>query len=272
MGVDGDGTQEVSRVAGDDGIRRHGAGDDAAGADDGVLADNHVRQDRRPRPDRRAPLHHRRLDLPVLLGLELPRQCRRPRIAVIDEGDAMADEDVILDGDALTDEGVTLDLAAPAHLRIPLDLDERADLRLVADLASVQVDEARELDILAERDVGRDAEVFAHWAPFPEMTAAGVSRRILTSVQRERVLAYRRSRRTISSNVVRLRPATCQSPVTPGLASRARRRCQDSYCSSSYGSAGRGPTSDMSPRSTFQSWGSSSRLGRRRMCPTGGPP
>ena len=37
--------------------------------------------------------------------------------------------------------------------------------------------------------------------------------------------------------------------------------------SSSYGSGGRGPTSDMCPRSTFQSCGSSSRLVRRRIRP-----
>ena len=37
------------------------------------------------------------------------------------------------------------------------------------------------------------------------------------SVQSEWLLAYRRSRRTISSNVVRLRPVTCQSPVMPGF-------------------------------------------------------
>ena len=60
----------------------------------------------------------------------------------------MADEDVVLDRHAFTDEGVARNLAPPADLCILLDLDERSDLRFVADLAAVQVDELRELDVL----------------------------------------------------------------------------------------------------------------------------
>src|SRR2546428_1132789 len=260
-----DQAEDPRRIPSHDRIVRHVAGHDAAGPDDGILPDDHVREDCRPGPDRRASPHQRGLDLPVLLALEFPRRSRRPWIGVVDEGDAVADEDVILDRHAFTDEGVARNLAAPADLRILLDLDERPDLRFVADLAAVQVDELRELDVLPQLDVGRNTEVFVHrhtppalprpsqQAPFPEMTAAGVARRILISVQSERVLAYRRSRRTISSKVARLRPPTCQSPVIPGLASKTRRRCQGRYCSSSHGSGGRGPTSDISPRRTFHS-------------------
>ena len=104
-------------------------------------------------------------------------------------------------------------------------------------------------------------------APFPVIMAAGVARRILMSDHRDMVLAYRKSRRTISSKVVRLRPATCQRPVMPGLASNTRPLCQGLYCCSSYGSGGRGPTRDISPISTFQSWGNSSRLVRLRIRP-----
>src|SRR5438309_4489262 len=251
-----DQAEDPRRIPSHNRIVGHIAGHNAAGPADGVLPDDHVREYGHPGPDRRAFSHQRGLDLPVLPGLEFPRRSRRPRIRVVDEGDAMADEDVILDRHAFTDEGVARNLAPPADLRILLDLDERSDLRFVADLAAVQVDELRELDVLPQLDVGRNAERFVgphQQAPFPEMTAAGVARRILMSVQSDRVLAYRRSRRTISSKVVRLRPATCQSPVIPGLASRIRRRCQGLYCSSSYRRGGRGPTSDMSPHSTFQS-------------------
>src|SRR2546425_6701390 len=263
-----DQAEDPRRVPSHNGIVGHVAGDDAAGPDDGILPDDHVREDCRPGPDRCAFPHQRGLDLPVLLALEFPRRSRRPWIGVVDEGDAVADEDVVLDRHAFTDEGVARNLAPPADLRIFLDLDERPDLRFVADLAAVQVDELRELDVLPQLDVGRNVHRFVHrqttldilhcpgphqQAPFPEITAAGVIRRILISVQSERVLAYRRSRRTISSKVVRLRPATCQSPVIPGLASKTRRRCQGRYCSSSYGSGGRGPASDISPRSTFHS-------------------
>src|SRR5881296_267994 len=279
-----DQAENPRRIPGHNRIVWHVAGDDAAGPDDGILPDDHVREDRRPGPDRRAFPHQRCLDLPIHLGLEFPRRSRRPRIGVVDEDDAVADEDVVLDCHAFTDEGVARNLALPADLRIFLDLDERPDLCSVADLAAVEVDELRELDVLPQLDVGRHVEGFVHWqttldlrhcpgpcqqAPFPEMTAAGVARRILRSFQRERVLAYRRSRRTISSKVVRLRPATCQSPVIPGLASTSRRRCQSLYSTSSYGSGGRGPISDISPRSTFHNCGSSSRLVFRRRRPIG---
>ena len=55
----------------------------------------------------------------------------------------------------------------------------------------------------------------------------------------------------MSSKHVRLRPLTCHNPVTPGFTSRTLRRCQRSYTSNSYGTGGRGPTRDISPRSTF---------------------
>ena len=68
---------------------------------------------------------------------------RRPRIRVVDEHHAVADEDMVLDRDALADERVARDLAAPADRRVLLNLDERADLGLVADRAAVEVDELR---------------------------------------------------------------------------------------------------------------------------------
>src|SRR5262245_48811306 len=61
----------------------------------------------------------------------------------------------------------------------------------------------------------------AYHAPFPPRTAAGVRKRMSRSVHSDRVRAYWRSSRTISSNVVRLRPLTCHSPVMPGMASRS---------------------------------------------------
>src|SRR5712691_7097947 len=264
--------QDLRRIARDDGVRRHVARNGAAGAHDGVFADDHVRQNRRPRADRRTAPHGGRLDFPVELRLELARRGRRARIGVVDERDAVPDEDLILDGDAFADERVARNLAATAHLRVLLDLDERADFGFVANLAAVQVDELPKRDVVPQLDVRRNGLLLVHQhqqAPFPAMTAAGVWSRILMSVHSERVRAYRRSRRTISSKVVRLRPVTCHSPVIPGFASTTRRQCHGLYSSTSYGSGGRGPTSDISPRRTFQSCGSSSRLVLRRKCPIG---
>ena len=55
----------------------------------------------------------------------------------------------------------------------------------------------------------------------------------------------------------------------PGLASSTRRQCHALVLLHLVGSGGRGPTSDMSPRSTFQNCGSSSRLVLRRKPPIG---
>src|SRR4030095_13674489 len=55
-----------------------------------------------------------------------------------------------------------------------------------------------------------DRESRRQHAPLPDTTARGVASRILMSVQAELFFAYLRSSRTISSDVVRLRPLTCQ--------------------------------------------------------------
>src|SRR5580692_254990 len=69
-------------------------------------------------------------------------------------------------------------------------------------------------------------ERLLQYAPSPNTTATGVRSRIFRSIHGDQVLAYRKSRRTMSSNLIRLRPFTCHSPVIPGLASSTRRRCQ----------------------------------------------
>src|SRR5262249_59221391 len=90
---------------------------------------------------------------------------------------------------ALADEGVAGDLAAASDRRALLDFDEGADLGLVADLAAVEIDEARQLDVLPEFHVGSDAVVGvvhvgsvngacvaggrSQPAPLPEVTACG---------------------------------------------------------------------------------------------------
>jgi hypothetical protein len=54
-------------------------------------------------------------------------------------------------------------LAPFAHFRILLDFDERANLRFVADFASIQIDEHRELDVLPQLHVRRDAAILIHY-------------------------------------------------------------------------------------------------------------
>jgi hypothetical protein len=59
--------------------------------------------------------------------------------------------------------------------------------------------------------------------------------------------------------------------VIPGLTTSLRGTCSPDLAAFSYGSAaqGRGPTSDISPRSTFSSWGISSTDQWRIHAPSG---
>ena len=67
-----------------------------------------------------------------------------PRVLVVDEHHAVADEDLVLDGHAFADEGVAGDLDPAADAGAFLDFDEGADLALVTDLAAIEVDEGVE--------------------------------------------------------------------------------------------------------------------------------
>src|SRR6266478_4204946 len=78
-------------------------------------------------------------------------------------------------------------------------------------------------------DAASRDEFGGQYAPSPDTTARGVRIRILTSSQGDHVLAYFKSRRTMSSNFTRLRPFTCHRPVIPGFASSKRRLCQKPY-------------------------------------------
>ena len=71
-----------------------------------------------------------------------------------------------------------------------------------------------------------------------------------------------------SPNVECARAVTCQSPVRPGGDEEALEVLRPNV-SVSYGMHGRGPTSDMSPRRTLISCGSSSRLVLRSQRPNG---
>jgi hypothetical protein len=85
-----------------------------------------------------------------------------PRIAVVNEHHAMADENVILDRDALANKGVARDFAPLADRCVFLDLNEGADLGLIANLASVEVDELGQSYILTKLYVRCDAYIRVH--------------------------------------------------------------------------------------------------------------
>src|SRR5688572_1835811 len=154
-----DGAQHSCRVAHYNGVGRHVARDDAPGTDDRALADRHVAKHGGARSDRGALFDYGVFHFPVGGGLQLARSRGGPRVRVVDEHHAMADEDLILDGHAFTDERMARDLAAAADAGVFLDFDEGADFGFVADVAAVEVDELRQFDVLAKLDVRSDAGV-----------------------------------------------------------------------------------------------------------------
>src|SRR6185295_11678530 len=115
------------RIANDDCIRRYVFRHHTSRAHDRMLPNHDLRQDGRAGANRRSLLDERRLDFPVARRLQFAGRRGGAWIGVVDEHDAMADEDVILDRHALTDERMARDLAAAAYAGVLLDLDEGAD-------------------------------------------------------------------------------------------------------------------------------------------------
>jgi len=150
-------TQEFGWVPHHNAVRGNVFGDNAARPYNGVLPNADVGENRGSGANRCSLLDYGLLDLPVGFGLQIPVGGSGPRIAVVDEHNAVADEDVILDRDAFADESVARDLAAFTDSCILLDLDKRANLRFIADLTTVQVDELGELDVSPKLHVRRDA-------------------------------------------------------------------------------------------------------------------
>ena len=109
----------------------------------------------------------------IIFGKNLPQvagRCRGPGIRIVDKGHTVADEDIILDGYALTDERVTGNLASSADDGVLLNLDEGSDFGFVADLASIQIDELGQLDMLPQFHVWGHCRI-VHRAPFPRSIA-----------------------------------------------------------------------------------------------------
>src|SRR5207245_2366354 len=103
--------------------------------------------------------------------------------------------------------------------------------------------------------------------PVPPSTVGTVRNRILKSSDNVQFSMYSMSSARAFSKDGSSRALVCQSPVIPGMTSR-RPKCSRLYCSYSSVVGGLGPTRLISPFSTFQSCGSSSRLYLRRNLPT----
>jgi hypothetical protein len=147
--------QNARRVSCDYCVGRDISGHHAAGADDGVFADGDAAEDGGVGAKRSPCLDDRGNDLPVGLGLQTAAVAGGSGVEVVDEHDAVADEDIVLNGHALADKGVALDLAVSADGGVFLDFDKCADLAAFANRAAVKVDEFVELDVFAQFDIRR---------------------------------------------------------------------------------------------------------------------
>ena len=80
-----------------------------------------------------------RLTSPIRVGLEFAAGRRRSGIAIVNEGDSVADENLRFNDYAFTDEGVTRNLATLADFGPLLNFDKGANFRVVANLAAVEI-------------------------------------------------------------------------------------------------------------------------------------
>lgn len=75
---------------------------------------------------------------------------------IIDESDAVADEDFVFDRHSFADKTVAGDFTVATDARVLLNLNERTNPGAVADLTTVKVDEVMDNNVAAELDIGRD--------------------------------------------------------------------------------------------------------------------
>src|ERR1700760_1332447 len=143
--------------AGDDGVRSDIPCHDASRAYHGAFADGDAAQDGAPGADGGAPLHGRGDDLPVCFGLQCAIGIGTARKFVVDEGDVMTDENIVLDLHTFANECVARDLYVFPDRGILLNLDKHPNFGVVADRTAVEVYEAEEAHILPEPHVACDA-------------------------------------------------------------------------------------------------------------------
>lgn len=131
--------------------------DHTACPNDGLLANGHATQDRGIAANGCATLDQCRDALPVVLRLQVPLFCYRPRVSIVDEHHSVADEDAVFNSHTLTNKGMAGNLHPAADSRPFLDLDKGTNLALVTNFTAIQVDVGINLDISAQFHIGCDA-------------------------------------------------------------------------------------------------------------------
>ena len=124
-------------VSGHDGIGGNIAGDHAARANDRAPAHRDPAQKGRAGPDGGAALHPRRNALPIRLGLQSSAFVGGAGVEIVDEGDVVPHENIVLQNHPFANEGVAGDFAAMADARAFLNLNKGSNLYVIANLAAV---------------------------------------------------------------------------------------------------------------------------------------
>jgi hypothetical protein len=127
--------------------------DHGPSADERVRPDADAAKDDRARAKGRAVFDDRAFQRPVSLGLEGAVTHCCAWTPIVDEHDAVPDEDAVSDLDSGADKGVTLNFAVSADDSAALDLHERPYAGVVTDAATVEVGESAHESAFAELDV-----------------------------------------------------------------------------------------------------------------------
>ena len=99
--------QDLRRVSRDNRVFGHVLRDRASRPDDGVFPNRQPGQDGGAGTNGGSSPDYRTFHLPVGVGLQFACGTGGARVAVVDEGHPVPDEDVVLDDYALTDKGMT---------------------------------------------------------------------------------------------------------------------------------------------------------------------
>src|SRR5215469_10714319 len=144
--------QHFCWVSGDNSIRRDVFCNHAPGTDHGVFAHRYVAEYGGTRPNRGPFANPGLFNFPIGFCLQATVCVGCTRIAIVDKGYAVPNEDIVFDIDALADEGVARNFAASSDSHVLLHFDECADFGLIPDFTIIQIDETREFDVFSEPD------------------------------------------------------------------------------------------------------------------------
>ena len=122
-------------------IRGHVFGNNASSADHSVFSNSDSTQKGRARTDCCPLLYHGALAIPVRFRLKLSIGIDRSRIAIVDEGYTVSDEDIGFDRNTFADKAVAANLTTIANFRPLLNFNECANRCFIANLAAVEIHE-----------------------------------------------------------------------------------------------------------------------------------